>query len=282
MELGGNPAYLTDIDGTLYFAARSAGIESAGELWKSDGTTEGTVQVKDLSPDGAPGFLLNFKVLNGSLCFLAANSNYQYELWKSDGTAAGTQLLKDINPGGSIGRATFTEFGNHLYFDADDGVHGVELWKTDGTEAGTQLLSDINPGTAGSVPINRAAALGSLFFTADDGVNGAELWKTDGTAEGTVLVCDINPDGGSYPQDFITFNDLLYFTAYTSKYGSELWVTDGTTAGTKLVVDLLPDRIPLRFVTRLYSTDDYSLRPLMGSAAKNFTAAMAQPSVQLS
>lgn len=66
MELGGNPAYLTDIDGTLYFAARSAGIESAGELWKSDGTPEGTVQIKDLSPDGAPGFLLNFKVLNGS------------------------------------------------------------------------------------------------------------------------------------------------------------------------------------------------------------------------
>jgi len=240
LELGGNPAYLTDVNGTLFFAARSAGMDSGGELWKSDGTPEGTVQVKDLTPNGEPGFLLNFKTLNGTLCFLAANSSYLYELWKSDGTETGTQMLKNINPGGSIGRATFTEFDNHLYFDADDGVNGSELWRTDGTEAGTELVADINPGFQGSRPMTGIAALGSLFFTADDGVRGTELWKTDGTAQGTVLVSDINPRGDSLLQNFIVFNGLLYFTASTPDYGTELWVTDGTAAGTTLVLDLLP------------------------------------------
>src|SRR5262249_39719521 len=51
------------------------------------------------------------------------------ELWRSDGTAAGTVLVKDINPGsGSSNPEGLTLSGGHLFFTADDGVHGVELW----------------------------------------------------------------------------------------------------------------------------------------------------------
>jgi ELWxxDGT repeat protein len=240
LQLGGNPAYLTEINGTLFFAANSEGLESSDELWKSDGTPEGTALVKDLSPDSEGAFIVSFQPLSGSLYFIAANSGYQYEIWKSDGTEDGTQRLKDINPGGSIGRAVFTEFGNHLYFNADDGVNGVELWRTDGTEAGTELLADINSGAAGSDPFARIAAFGSLFFTADDGVHGTELWKTNGTAEGTTLVRDINPGGSSRPEDFVMLNGLLYFTAVTPDHGSSIWVTDGTSDGTQLAVDIPP------------------------------------------
>jgi ELWxxDGT repeat protein len=51
------------------------------------------------------------------------------ELWRSDGTAAGTVLTADINPGFfSSSPADLTVAGGHLFFSADDGVHGRELW----------------------------------------------------------------------------------------------------------------------------------------------------------
>src|SRR5436190_406830 len=42
-----NPSYLTDVDGSLFFTAES--YDYGRELWKSDGTTGGTVLVKDIN-----------------------------------------------------------------------------------------------------------------------------------------------------------------------------------------------------------------------------------------
>jgi hypothetical protein len=50
-------------------------------------------------------------------------------LWKSNGTAAGTVLVADIKPGTAASiPASLTVSGGHLFFSADDGVHGTELW----------------------------------------------------------------------------------------------------------------------------------------------------------
>ena len=45
-----SPNNLTNIDGTLYFRADDGNGKT--ELWKSDGTAEGTVLVKDINPNG--------------------------------------------------------------------------------------------------------------------------------------------------------------------------------------------------------------------------------------
>jgi ELWxxDGT repeat protein len=51
------------------------------------------------------------------------------ELWRSDGTAAGTVLMQDIVPGtGSSSPRHFSVSGDHLFFTANDTVHGRELW----------------------------------------------------------------------------------------------------------------------------------------------------------
>jgi len=50
-------------------------------------------------------------------------------LWSSDGTPNGTVLVKDINPGSAASNpALLTLAAGHLFFTADDGVHGTELW----------------------------------------------------------------------------------------------------------------------------------------------------------
>jgi ELWxxDGT repeat protein len=106
-----------------------------------------------------------------------------FGLFVSDGTAAGTHLLHDFalpaggtEPFGVIS-PQLTAAGGHLFFRADDGLHGLELWTTDGTPEGTALVKDVNPGPDGSLPGSLTTApTGELFFAAADGAHGRELW----------------------------------------------------------------------------------------------------------
>ena len=236
-----SPRGVTVFNNALYFSADDGG--SGRELWRTDGTEGGTVQVKDIAPGS--GFIggiqvplssspSGFTVFNNALYFAADDGVHGVELWKTDGTGTGTVLVKDINPGtgASSSPRGFTVFNNALYFAADDGVHGVELWKTDGTGTGTVLVKDINP-TAGSSPSGFTVFNNALYFSADDGVFGVELWKTD-VAGSTVLVKDINPTADSTPSGFKVFNNALYFSASDGAAGAELWKTDGTGSTVRL------------------------------------------------
>lgn len=232
------------------FFAADDGVRGT-ELWKTDGTSAGTVLVKDINVDGASSNPGGFTELNGAVYFQATNGVSGVELWKTDGTAEGTVLVKDINtgglePGASSGPQGFTPYKGELYFTANNGVraNGYELWKTNGTAAGTVMVKDINTNEGFGFPSNLTVFNNVLYFSADNGVNGAELWKSDGSTEGTVLVKDINttgPNVGSNPRDFIIFNGALYFEADSLRTSpapsgqAELWKTDGTSGGTVLV-----------------------------------------------
>lgn len=231
-------------DSILLFSAGD-GTHGA-ELWKTNGTPEGTVMVKDIrpfDPAQADYHISEMKEIAGIAYFRANNNLAGSEPWRSDGTAEGTYMLRDIASGSlSSSPSGFIAFQEHIYFSANDLYHGTELWRTDGTPEGTMLLKDINPGGNGSTPYNFYVHQGTLFFTTDnDGSHGSELWKSDGTPEGTVLVKDINPGpANSLIRDFISYDTILYFTASDGVHGRELWTTDGTSEGTKMVFDLYP------------------------------------------
>src|SRR6266571_555169 len=185
-------------NGALYFSA-SDGVE----LWKTDGTSNGTQLVKSWAVPSFPssGFTVFHGAndgANGALYFAADDGTSGVELWTTDGTANGTMLVKDISPTDS-NPSGLTVFNGALYFAADDGTSGVELWKTDGTVTGPVLVKDISLGGTDSNPSGFTAFNGALYFQADDGTAGIELWKTDGTEFGTVQVKDINPAGNSSP-----------------------------------------------------------------------------------
>ena len=135
-----SPFELTNVNGTLFFQANGgwapSGSPTAG-LWKSDGTANGTVLVKDIRPGGASS-PRELTVLNGTVFFTADDGVHGLELWKSDGSEAGTVLVKDIMLGGETSNArSLTNVNGTLLFAADDGTPGGrKLWKSDGTEEG--------------------------------------------------------------------------------------------------------------------------------------------------
>ena len=96
-SVGSNPSQFTTVGSTVYFVATT---ESHGtELWRSNGTSSGTVLVKDIFPssgNSSPDKLVN---VNGTLYFTADNGVNGRELWKTNGTSAGTLMVADLFAG---------------------------------------------------------------------------------------------------------------------------------------------------------------------------------------
>lgn len=215
-----SPRNLSNVAGELYFTADGT---SSDELWTSDGTSGGTVRVKDINAAGGDGVSV---VVSGY--FAANDGSSGAELWKTNGTEGGTTLVKDIHAGAGSGVPSFTTanalmIGGTLLFAADDGMSGVELWKSDGSEGGTQRVKDICAGACSSNPTSFVAAGGKLYFRASNPYVGDELWVSDGTSAGTLVAGDLEPgSGGSSPQSLAAIGNLLYFAANTTATGNEL------------------------------------------------------------
>lgn len=230
--LSSRPSQFVSVDGVAYFFTTDPYDVHYYELWKSDGTAEGTLLVKQFSMEPSSQ-LHGLAAANGYL-FFSARDNEGTALWKSDGTEAGTVRVKAINDGNNRGGASsITKFGDSILFFGDDQNYGYELWRSDGTEAGTGIVKDIRVATADS-NISRITHVGELtYFTANDGVNGEELWLSDGTAAGTRLLKDITPGPtGSKIENLTNVDGTLYFTVGDRTETGGLWKSDGTAAGT--------------------------------------------------
>lgn len=211
------------------------------ELWRSDGTPEGTMFFKDISPGISSSNPSSFVEMNGILYFVAIDVMHGSELWRTDGTAEGTFMVKDINPGsaGSFAQS-FTAMNNTLYMVAYHREFGRELWRSDGTSEGTFLVKDIYTGIGSCYAYYLVNLNGMLLFNAKDEQHGEELWRSDGTEEGTNMVRDIGPGARSSRPLYVTkFKDRVYFAVDTafngvSSKGKQIWTSDGTTDGTSM------------------------------------------------
>lgn len=236
-----DPHDLTEMGGSLYFSAfRDTGTGAAGVyLYKSDGTTAGTMPVKrvNLVAQGltAVGDHLYFSGL------VAGNSS-DAELWTSDGTGAGTHVVRNIVTTAGVGSSPqqITPVGNAgmFYFTAQDGAGDRELYKSDGTAAGTRRVRDINASQS-SNPKYLTDVDGKVFFNAFIG-NRLELFVSDGTFAGTKQLPTSSPLGTTNPQELTAFGGRLFYRGFTDATHDQLWTSDGTAAGTRAVGPVSP------------------------------------------
>ena len=233
-------------------------LGTGDELWRTDGTVEGTSRMDDIWPGSQGSYPSDLVSFGTHLYFAASTNDDGRELWKTTGTEFGTAELvsvwgsnQGINPSGANADPKYMTVAadiasgiSHLFFAATDSIRGRELWMetyTTATQASRLSFVDVVTGIESSDPRYLCSSGGSvpLYFSAYDSTNGRELWKTDGTAAGTVIVKDINTgSSSSNPSYMIWYNNMLYFQAEDGVDGRELWKSDGTSVGTVLVKDI--------------------------------------------
>jgi ELWxxDGT repeat protein len=113
--------YLFFIAGTRYDAVNATNENV--ELWRTDGTSRGTYQVRDI-------FRFNYgsskpsqlRAVNNKLVFFAYTEDHGREIWTSNGFGSATYLLRDINtlkgPGTSYGQGSesrYYSFGTYEF-----------------------------------------------------------------------------------------------------------------------------------------------------------------------
>jgi ELWxxDGT repeat protein len=245
------PGFLYRVDAGVVFFLAGAGPCWA-ELWRSDGTAAGTQLLRDFAGPSCPstGRLQAFAVAGfpGSVFFASDDGIRGAELWRTDGTPSGTFAVTDFAPAQPFPSQfplLFRPAGHagHLYFAADDGVHGREPWRSDGTPGGSELVADLCPGSCSSAPGPMSVAGGWLVFTADDQVAGRELWVSDGTAAGSERVTDLCPGacGASIFRE-VVFGASLLFILDDATSGQEWWILTPPAGPAIRLTDLAPPR----------------------------------------
>jgi len=226
-------AYKTSasIDSVYYFQGHNGDYD--WELWRSNGTAEGTYRVANINPDNAawPGELTR---LGDQLFFMAANENAPEQLYKSDGTEEGTHWVFDVDPEQMEQYHMLTASGGLLYFRTYRPTIYTELWVSDGTTDNTHMVADI----CESWPSNPHEFIdfnSSLVFIAEDcQTGGTTLYRTSGL-NGTV-----SQVGGYQVRALMSTGDRLFFSAIFGDYGDELGASTGAVADATRVSDINP------------------------------------------
>ncbi|GAB3517576.1 3-coathanger stack domain-containing protein [Emticicia fontis] len=260
---------------TYYFVAFDA--TNGFELWKSNGTSQGTMMLKNINKTITSSNPAQFVSLGNDVYFTADDIKHGREIWKTDGTAANTNLLMDINAGNnpnvnysaiisamvpyndiilanaSYDLIKFSQTMPPTFIHSHNAIGGVFMsfnnkifYKSGNSNGQGFSLFETDGNTINKVKalsVNSPGAEPTAFAIYGGQLyftlfNNTQIWKTDGTETGTVLVKDLT--GGIIQSKFYAANGLLLFLYENPAYGLELWKTDGTDAGTVLVKDINP------------------------------------------
>lgn len=234
--------YGANLNGTFFFKGcrtLPASFNTECELWKTDGTSEGTVLAADLTPGDASSDPHNFTPMGGKLYFLTRKG-----LWRIDSVDSAPNLVMEISTSVNypFSVSDLWASNNRLYFAANDTTHGTELWVSDGTTAGTRILNDLRPGieSSGANPVLLYDHL--LYFAADDGTSGIELWVYDEAQDSIRLVSDVNAYYYSGLYQAARMGDTVFFSACAAYNSCQLYRTEGDQS--RLLFNLHPSLAP--------------------------------------
>lgn len=239
-SFGSTPSEFSVVDDIVYFQAadetalipagrdRVREVASNFELWRSDGTEEGTYKLVDANPGvEAPPLTTSssrpssITPVEAGFVFITQDLFNQYALWKSDGTVEGTaELLELPGPAINIQRAGETFVLSTL-------SSGNQLWVTDGTVGGTVPVEELPP--RDEHVRDNLAFDGDLYFVGAEIDPGAQLWVSNGSEAGTQRY-DFEPGDRAWVSlsTPVTFNNEPHFVLTSPTGPNELWKVGDT------------------------------------------------------
>ncbi len=193
---------LITVDGFIFFTVSTDA--SGYELWKSDGTTAGTVIVKEIYPGRVPSNPSEFFAFNNILYFSAADPQHGNELWRSDGTSDGTYMIADINPGvGGSYPSKFIDQDNALIVLAKHPDYGQELWKV-------ELLSPETP--SNFIANANVNAISLNWLSNGNLVSRFEIYRTTSASdEEFVKLADLSSTADYYEDQEVQEGIIYYY-----------------------------------------------------------------------
>jgi ELWxxDGT repeat protein len=171
--------WLTEWHGDLYFTARTGSESFYGkELWRTDGTPQGTVLVRDIYGGAQGSDPHDLMILNDHLVFQARNTSRYQAIFTSDGTQAGTvQLITPPRSGYFYPGFTHLEITDHLiYAEVYNGsLSQYERWQSDGSTAGTVMSPAAARVVEGSLRIFGSSGNDQIALDASGGITHVVL-----------------------------------------------------------------------------------------------------------
>ncbi|HEX7182679.1 MAG TPA: ELWxxDGT repeat protein [Thermoanaerobaculia bacterium] len=205
----------------VFFLASSADFQTQGNLWRSDGTPEGTWRVLPVAHSQPVP-------VGDSVLFWT-----EEELWRTDGTAGASVRVKSLREVVPHQPYVFwsreTVWNGILYAVSGDDA----LVRSDGTPEGTVRFHEF-PEPYSAEP---SVSIGDwLLLKVAKTSSRMSLWRTRGIAGTTEEIFDVgeDPADSGYIADIVSLGDRVVFRVVrTARTSNELWVTDGTREGTR-------------------------------------------------
>lgn len=193
------------------------------ELWRSDGTAEGTFLLFDTTPENRAHYDYSLNqnqvvFFNDYIYFTFDHPDYGKEIWKTQGEKGSTSLVSDYETGANnFSPRDFRVIGTRLLFIADTLANGQELFylENDTINLLYDFTSDASDGLYNSSTLVQRGS--EVFFTSQ-----GNLWKSDGTIVGTTLLSATNPFS-------MTLSDNFLYAEFDSGNGQEPHLIDPNT-----------------------------------------------------
>jgi ELWxxDGT repeat protein len=223
------------VGSNVYFTATE--LAHGMELWRTNGTSSGTVLVADMTPGPDSSYLQPLGVILDYLYFAVSGpSDGSMLLYRIRNGADGSHVKfvstlpnPYSDPESSLFIDKFVVAGERLFFStviygSGPAPRDTQLWASNGTTDGTRMLHH---------PLSLSDEFGTTLFSLDkrilfsgaDDTAGLELWVSNGRESGTRRQHDIAPGtASSLPRDFTRVGSSVFFVANDAVHGSELWV----------------------------------------------------------
>ncbi|WP_332243940.1 T9SS type A sorting domain-containing protein [Flavivirga spongiicola] len=226
------------LNNELYFVAKSVHPYIGGEIWKTDGTEQGTTKVISYT-----GRTYGLTTVGNQIYFIVLTDETSLEIWKTDGTALGTTMVKGgikaLSPPSFQGKINNTFI---FYAVIDESGYKNKVWRSDGTTNGTYPITDDLDGNGSSngtlsqyIEYNNKLYFVSRYF----------LHETDGTLENTKVIANLwNATTNLVDfSDVIEVNNKLYFLFYSMDLLKlSIYESDGTSSGTNEIYTDISDQ----------------------------------------